>query len=123
MKWPLSVMLIFSLMSSDLPLSNLQNQLIDEKWFLIESKPNANFLQFTKKDVSAKSEDFKASLKFKENGILIERHDSETAEPFYISGWVINNSKAELEISNSRHWNGFYKIDHIDNQTLRLIKK
>ena len=123
MKWLLSSVLVIGLTSSSVLMMHIENQLLDEKWMLIESKSKSNKHQFTNKHIHTKNENLKTSLIFKENGVLIERHGPETENPFFISDWKFVKEKQMLKISNSRHWNGLYDIEHLDKHTLRLSKR
>ncbi len=123
MKWLLISVIVIGLTSSSVLNMNIENQLLDEKWMLIESKSKSDNHQFTNKHVHVKNENLKSSLIFKENGVLIERHGPETENPFFISDWKFVKEKQMLQITNSRHWNGLYDIDHLDKHSLRLKKR
>lgn len=123
MKWFLGIVIVLGLTSSSLSNMNIENQLLNQKWMLLESKTNSNHHQFTNKQVLHKNENFKTSLIFKENGVLIERHGPESENPFFISDWKFVKEKQMLKISNSRHWDGLYDIDHLDQHSLKLSKR
>jgi hypothetical protein len=123
MKWLLGIAIVFGLTSSNLLDVSSEHQLLNEKWMLIESRSNSNHHKFTNKQIHVKNENLKTSLIFKENGVLIERHGPETSNPFFISDWKFVKEKQMLKISNSRHWNGLYNIEHLDKHTLRLSKR
>jgi hypothetical protein len=123
MKWLLSIAIVFGLTSSTLDTMTIENQLLNEKWMLIESKSKSDHHQFTNKHIHVKNENLKTSLIFKENGVLIERHGPETDNPFFISDWKFVKEKQMLKISSSRHWNGLYTIDHLDKHSLRLVRR
>ena len=123
MKWFLSIAVVFSLTSSSLMNMNIENQLLDEKWMLLDSKSNSNHHQFTNKHIHVKNENLKKSLIFKENGVLVERNGSDANNPFFISDWKFVNEKELIKISNSRNWNGIYNISYLDKHTLKLTKR
>ena len=123
MKWLLSSLILIGLTSSSVLNMNVENQLLDEKWMLIESKSESNHHQFTNKHVHVKNENLETSLIFKENSVLVERHGPETSNPFSISNWKFVKGDQFIQITGSSHWNGLYAINHLDKHTLKLIKR
>lgn len=123
MKLVLSIGLSFILMSFSLNLE-IEKSLLNYRWVLLEAKSEKakNISYFTNQVKSLQANLQQTALTFKDNGVLIEKHENNTDEPFFISNWkkFQKGDQEYILISHSRHWTGTYLIKQLDHHQLQL---